>query len=1077
MTCTTVHARPALGAARHAGRRCRFLGMCCLYSVAILGLDLGWCVPAGAAPFTAVDRERDFTADIVLRHDAETGRGHDWTALTAPRSATSGPERRLREALDFLHEGIARLTERTPTIRSGTDTDGCIVVTLLRDAPADVAADPRVREALANDGSDAYNDREAFYLRSDPNRLLIVANTSDGLVAAMPALLETVGYEVLAMGPNWTHVPKEHRQRLTFDVEFADRPSYYLRELGATSGQGGGVGTLQVGPKLQLADPADESVGTSYARWRIGARLRGRSMPSFPGHAMYQYHRTLAAEMVRTGSTIGFLTPATHLGLDADRPAADLATKGHLWLNTDPPQTPGHAKAFVSDGVRWKEQNPYGYSVKLDPTAPLPRGIVLEALKKQAAAHFKALDDDPHSIDEPLIFGTESEDGSGLAKIAEWSAPEHRNWYVDYLRAEGVAYPQPYVLHGERGIDQPREAWDIATPSDTVFGFNNWLLREFDRWIDSLPEAERTTKRGTAKKSLVRCSLYSYGFHDVPPHINLDPRIRVMIAGYPKHRGLGTWKAFPRQQDVAAAFRIMLPHEPSGEYRIPSHAYYADYNLEGIPARWSASPERLVAEWKGRYDAGIRAVACETDFNFGKYGLAYYLISRLMWNTRLSPTELDAVRDRWLQRAYGPAWQEMKRYYDFMLADHFTVNAPANWAKAVRLIDAASAKLDPVREPDARRRLDDLKQYWYFYYLIDSGAMERKTPELVEFLWKGQMSYATAMHMVLKRAFDERSVAAVVPAEWRRGPAHYTTEETAAWWRKVLDHWPTVEVSQFADAVLADGRRGGDVDLNDLVPIADFAAMATGKPFAFNSAQAPPTIVVTAARAGRPIGFRFGWPAKDDQERFFGPHDVPYGIEWWDAESRQWTPVVDETTTTAPSRVLETRPDGQRRHVVDVELPAPRDGTYRIEVGRGGFLAQLASLGYDFADAAYRTRPPFCFTGRPSGLTQDPVSIYLPKGTPSLDLETWDATGKKSVTLHTGVTEKGLVKSRTIDIGSRGTHRIPLEPSETGHVAQIAGHGCTVPLLYSVPQVWAKCPAELLVPRAVAEADGLQIAE
>jgi hypothetical protein len=44
-------------------------------------------------------------------------------------------------------------------------------------------------------------------------------------------------------------------------------------------------------------------------------------------------------------------------------------------------------------------------------------------------------------------------------------------------------------------------------------------------------------------------------------------------------------------------------------------------------------------------------------------------------------------------------------------------------------------------------------------------------------------------------------------------------------------------------------------------------------------------------------------------------------------------------------------------------------------------------------------------------------------------------------------------------------------------VAQIAGNGFSFPLLYSVPQVWAKCPAELMVPRAVAAADGLQIAD
>lgn len=1046
--------------------RCVFV-VCCALSIEA----------ATAAPFVAFDRAKNEAADIIVRYDAETGRGYDWAALSNPRLAANKPEYRLRQALEFLQEGIARLIEQTPTVRSGADADRGILVTLLRYAPADVVADPRIQKALKSDGTDSYNHREAFYLRSEPNRLLVVANTIDGLVAAMPALLETVGYEVLGMGPNWTHVPREHRDRLVFDVEKSERPSYYLRNLAATTGQSYGVGTIQVGPKQQLTDPADESVSKSYARWTVGARMRGQSMANFPGHALYQYHRRIKDEMIHTGSTVGFLTPGNHLGLDADRPIAAADNKQHLWINTDAKGAPGFGKTFVSDGVTWKEQNPAGYGVNLDPTAPMPRAMVLEEFKQRATAHFAALDADPNAADEPLVFGTESEDGAGLAHIAEWCRPKNRNWYLDYLKAEGVAYPQKYVLHGYRGIDQPREAWDIATPGDTVFGFNNWLLREFDKWIDSLPAGERTTKNGASKKDLVRCSLYSYAFHDVPPHINLDPRIRVMIAGYPKHRGLAEWKLFAKQRDVAAAFRVMLPREPSGEYRIPSIAYYADYNLEGIPARWSAAPDRLVADLKSTFDAGIRAMTCETDFNFGKYGLAYYLWAKLMWNANLSSSELDAIRDRWLQRAYGSAWREMKTYYDFMLPENFTVNAPANWAKAVRLIDAADRKLDGVREPDAQRRLDDLKQYWYYYYLVDVGAMEQKSPELLEFLWKGQMSYVTAMHMVLHRAIGwKTSLAAVLPESLRQGPAHYTPAETAAWWSKVLNHWPTIDVTQFADAKLADGRRGRDVDLNDLVAIENFRSLTTGKPFLFNSAQAPPTTMVTAARAGQPIGFRYGWPARDEL-RFYGPKDVPYGIEWWDVAERRWTPIVDVTITTAASKLVEKTVDDRPRHVVDVELAAPHDGTYRIEVGRGGFLALLASRGYDFTDGTYHTRPPLSFPDRPQGLTQDAVSFYVPKGTKSIDLEVWDSSGKKQLQLFRGINEKGLVKSRAVDIGRRGTHRIALEPGEDGLPAQIGGNGFSFPMLYSVPSYWAKSAAELLVPRAVAEADGLKIAD
>ena len=38
--------------------------------------------------------------------------------------------------------------------------------------------------------------------------------------------------------------------------------------------------------------------------------------------------------------------------------------------------------------------------------------------------------------------------------------------------------------------------------------------------------------------------------------------------------------------------------------------------------------------------------------------------------------------------------EAMKRYYDFMSPDSKSINAPNNWAKAIRIIDAADHKID-----------------------------------------------------------------------------------------------------------------------------------------------------------------------------------------------------------------------------------------------------------------------------------------------------------------------------------------------------------------------------------------------
>jgi hypothetical protein len=249
------------------------------------------------------------------------------------------------------------------------------------------------------------------------------------------------------------------------------------------------------------------------------------------------------------------------------------------------------------------------------------------------------------------------------------------------------------------------------------------LLREFDKWIEARPQRERVTASGTSKKSLVRCSGLSYNYHDVPPNFNLDPRLRVLIAGYPKHRGRDKWKHFTTQIDMAKAFQVMLPHEPSADYWIISLTYSYDtgwyYGIRG-----SDSAATMARRIQDEYAAGFRAFNFEMDFNFGKMGLAYYLYSKMLWDPHLTAAQLGAIRDRWLQRAFGNGWREMKAYYDFMTPEKFTCqpagnwaqcNAPGNWAKAIRFIDAADKRIDGAKEPGAQRRLDDVKQFWYFY--------------------------------------------------------------------------------------------------------------------------------------------------------------------------------------------------------------------------------------------------------------------------------------------------------------------------------------------------------------------------
>jgi hypothetical protein len=626
--------------------------------------------------------------------------------------------------------------------------------------------------------------------------------------------------------------------------------------------------------------------------------------------------------------------------------------------------------------------------------------------------------------------------------------------------------------------------WDPTAAADTVFGFNNWLLWEYDKWIDSLPLAQRKTATGKNKKEMVRASLQSYNNHSVPPNFNLNPRIRVMIADDNfelKYRGGGKWKNFATRKDIAEAFHKMLPRDPSADYQIISISYEWDNTSSGI--RGSSLPGVIHKKLQEEYKT-FRAFSAETDFNFGKMGLEYYLYSKMLWSPLMKVAKLKAIRDRWLRRAFGSGWREMQGYYKFMAPENF-INVPNTWAKAIRIIAAADAKIDGAKEPDAQRRLDDLKQFWYFYYLLESGQNKPDSRPFQEFVWKGQMSYMTAMHMVARRFFAKGDVKEAAGREFNKGRAHYTREETQAWWAKILASWEPVPVAHFAEATLADGRKGRTVDVNDLVMVAEFQdpdpTKSADDPFQYNSGSETASFLTVATRTGQPIGFKLWWPWKDRNGAYYRARDVFYGISRWDPAKKSW---VDKITISKHSETIELKSawepsykDGNKWQLVEARYVAPQTGTYSIELGSGGQEAHLTTLDYDPVSGEYAGAPGHTYFTRLVGLTQPPVYFYIPKGTKSLDMEAWDTSDNKQLHLYMGLPTTGWSETRAVDVSKRGTYPIVLNPGEDGSIAELSGNGFAFPHLYSVPMLWAKRPAALLVPRAVAKADGLTVKE
>jgi hypothetical protein len=228
------------------------------------------------------------------------------------------------------------------------------------------------------------------------------------------------------------------------------------------------------------------------------------------------------------------------------------------------------------------------------------------------------------------------------------------------------------------------------------------------------------------------------------------------------------------------------------------------------------------------------------------------------------------------------------------------------------------------------------------------------------------------------------------------------------------------------------------------------------------------SVLTVATKAGEEIGFKLNWPGK--------PKDVAYGISRWDTKMKRWTDLRDITTTKQAS--VPFTKDGFEMQLVEVRYAAPSAGTYRFDIDRGGGTgAKLTSLAYDEATDSYRSTLPFTYPTLAVGYTQSPAYFYIPKGTKSLDFEVWGPVAGKSLQLHTGLPATGLKQSRKIELVKQGTQRVALNEGEDGSIAFFYGDLFNMPQLYSVPQLWSKSPDALLVPRAIAEADGLTVAQ
>jgi hypothetical protein len=507
------------------------------------------------------------------------------------------------------------------------------------------------------------------------------------------------------------------------------------------------------------------------------------------------------------------------------------------------------------------------------------------------------------------------------------------------------------------------------------------------------------------------------------------------------------------------------------------------------------TPEEVYSEVHDNFHAvGGRNLGIECDEDHGKLGLTYYLYAKICWEPTMSLARLKALRDRWIERSYGKAaFGFMSSYYDYMATDF--ASSYSGWGRAIHFIARADA-VTPDGTPE-KRRLNELKQFWYYYYLQDhffnwdnsyKAAIDPAImAQVKELLWKGQTSYINPLYCITWGLFRHLSASNAIPNIYEVcgtsyydkekkfiAPAHFTAAETAAWWARVVEAYPYVPVTMFKDSKLVDGKLGADVDLNNLTTIKEFAGKAPGGDGTLTYMPhhaVQPMPLVRATKDGDTIGLKvFSWPASAPAK-----FAIAYSVDRWDPKARAWRKGVFDDIVASANDGLPTK-----SHEVAVLTCSQTvaGGIYRFNVGSAYNAGVLSSLDFDTHTYTYSG------TALAQGLTFEqrlgygaftPWYFYIPKGTTTLDVEVEDDLNPKTIDLYTGLPSgaQPWKLSRTVDYHGRGVHKIPLRPGEDGSMACLNRGVIVAPRFHSIPNITAKAPWMLMVPKDIAKADGL----
>lgn len=531
--------------------------------------------------------------------------------------------------------------------------------------------------------------------------------------------------------------------------------------------------------------------------------------------------------------------------------------------------------------------------------------------------------------------------------------------------------------------------------------------------------------RAVAEKlpgKLVGCLAYSE--HSEPPSFALEPNVYVQLtAGFTMGR---------------YTFDELVELWPKKTKNLGFYEYFSVWlwDFDRLPGGNGGNLTRMKTMIDRYLNAGATSFDAESGNNWGLHGRGYYVCNKMLWNPA---ADVNAVLADFYDKAFGPGAAAMRRYYERVAPDSFPLMSRGLVGEVFRDLDEA-ARLAKDR-PDVLARLDQLKHYlryvhlrWQLDHEKDKARQKELTVAALTLCYRTRYEYMNHW-AAMRQTFAADAAKKLDEPGWAptdKSPKPWiveqpvTREETEQWFREGLDYFqptPAEEVKFNYDDLVPTNLTGPKP-----VPLAQ--AFQRVEKYALASVEGEPleaeiTVGTIAWYRDRPDA---RWTLKDAKGGL-----IAEGRQKLDGEPHKLTLSVPRAAT----YFFECNDAGAGWRI---NLPADRPAVWMNK--RGVRLVPLGQLPERF--------------------------FYVPRGTKQLQ---FFYSGNPCKVI--GPDRKPIAEVTAND----EVVTIEVPEGKDGHAWSLSPHTHTQLWFFNVPNVIAASPSALLLPRGLAERDGIAAPE